>query len=77
MALKERRLTWGFLLLSVTWSSAQTYEGSSVSPIFHRSTPPATETGMNSTEAPTRNYTGVYNTTIMIQWMHISYSAMQ
>lgn len=66
MALKERHLTWGFLLVSVTWSSAQTYEGSSVSPIFHRSTPPATETGMKSTEAPMSNYTGVYNNNILL-----------
>ncbi|XP_051746066.1 uncharacterized protein zgc:162331 [Ctenopharyngodon idella] len=60
MALKESLLTWGFLLWSITWSSARTFtphEGSSVSPIFHRTTPPDTERGMNSTEAPTNNYT--------------------
>ncbi|KAI2665583.1 Sushi domain-containing protein 3 [Labeo rohita] len=60
MALKESCLTWGFLLWSMTWNSARTFtpdEGSSVSPIFHRTT--ATETLINSTEAPTNNYTGV------------------
>ncbi|KAG1952723.1 uncharacterized protein zgc:162331 [Pimephales promelas] len=60
MALKESLLTWGFLLWSLTWSLARTFtphEGSSVSPVFHQTTPPATETEMNSTEALTNNYT--------------------
>ncbi|KAK7149935.1 hypothetical protein R3I94_009297 [Phoxinus phoxinus] len=60
MALKESLLTWGFLLWSMTWSLARTFtphEGSSVSPVFHQTTPPATEMEKNSTEAPTNNYT--------------------
>ncbi|XP_016303150.1 uncharacterized protein LOC107658936 [Sinocyclocheilus anshuiensis] len=68
MALKESRLTWDFLLWSVTWSSARTFtphEGSSVSPIFHRTTPPATKTGMNSTEAPRSNNTGLSCTSLL------------
>ncbi|KTF73673.1 hypothetical protein cypCar_00045871 [Cyprinus carpio] len=68
MALKKSRLTWGFLLWSVTWSSAWTFtphEGSSVSPIFHRTTPPSTKMGMNSTEAPTSNYSGLSCTSLL------------
>ncbi|XP_050962905.1 uncharacterized protein zgc:162331 [Labeo rohita] len=66
MALKESCLTWGFLLWSMTWNSARTFtpdEGSSVSPIFHRTT--ATETLINSTEAPTNNYTGLSCTSLL------------
>ncbi|XP_026079130.1 uncharacterized protein LOC113056579 [Carassius auratus] len=68
MALKESCLTWGFLLWSVTWSSALTFtphEGSPVSPIFHHITPPATKTGVNSTEAPMSNYTGLSCTSLL------------
>ncbi|XP_051977143.1 uncharacterized protein LOC127639263 isoform X1 [Xyrauchen texanus] len=54
MALKERPLSWGFVLCSMTWTLAWTFtpdEGSSVSPIL------ANETWMNNTETPTTNYT--------------------
>ncbi|XP_026064997.1 uncharacterized protein LOC113047868 isoform X1 [Carassius auratus] len=63
MALKDSRLTWSFLLWSVTWISALTFtphEGSSVSPVFYRTTP-----SLNSSEAPTNNYTGLSCTTLL------------
>ncbi|XP_051974108.1 uncharacterized protein LOC127637199 isoform X1 [Xyrauchen texanus] len=60
MVLKESPLIWGVILCSLTWTLAWTFtpdEVSSVSSIFHRTTPPATETGMNNSEPPTTNYT--------------------
>ncbi|TRY58891.1 hypothetical protein DNTS_003102 [Danionella cerebrum] len=51
-------LSWGVLLTSVT-STPSPLEGSSASPEFHQSSSPATETGMNKTEATTKNYTGL------------------
>ncbi|KAI7792132.1 uncharacterized protein zgc:162331 isoform X1 [Triplophysa rosa] len=62
MASTDRPFFWGFLLWSTTWTLVWTFtpdEGLSVSPVLQKTTPPSTETGMNITDPPTSNYTGL------------------